>query len=773
VRAFKYIIFFLLFSKVIPVHAQKVGLVLSGGGAKGLAHVGTLKALEENNIPIDYITGTSMGGVVGAMYAAGYTPAQMEVVALSRDFQDWVTGKYTSDYGFFFQKNGNTPTMLSAKLNADTNLRLTFRSNLVNDVPLNFALLELFSQASAIAKDNFNNLFIPYRCMVSDVIAQKSITVKKGSLAEAVRGTLSVPFVYRPIKLDDKYVFDGGLYNNFPVDVMKTEFKPDYIIGVNVSSKTSDVFPKGDDDRLMNRFLFQIFLSRSDSSLIGDKGIYIEPDVIDFHSANFSPVETLIKQGYDAAMANMEEIKKAVGRRVTPLQLRSKRAGFNQKKPDLVFNAVKVTGVSDAQRRYIERLFKPDKAMLSLTDIKQGYYKLVADETFETVYPKIYYNKADDNYIFEIIARPKKSIKLDFGGNVSSRPISNLYMGFQYSFLNRKAYTFGLNFYSGRFYESVQLGGRIDFPSRVPLFLATEMTFNHFNYYSTSSVFIENLHPTYIDQVDRKVNLKLGIPLHGSARMTLSGAYINNADNYSPTNAFNTGDVLDRTKFNAFRANLAYEQNTFNRKQYSTRGRHLLIGLNYISGEEKYDPGNISRNSVVDEGEIDVKKTNRTWFNFKISDENYFYRKGKYTLGYQAEAVISNLPLFSNYYSALLMSPAFYPLQDSRSLFLENFRAASYLAGGLKNSYALRRNMDLRVEAYAFLPYKKLEQHGFQNVEERKSFQKWHYAGTVGLVYHTPIGPVSLSYNLYDDPIKRNGVLLHLGYLIYNKRSLE
>jgi NTE family protein len=73
VRLFPYIILFLLFSEVIPVHAQKVGLVLSGGGAKGLAHVGTLKALEENNIPIDYITGTSMGGVVGAMYAAGYT----------------------------------------------------------------------------------------------------------------------------------------------------------------------------------------------------------------------------------------------------------------------------------------------------------------------------------------------------------------------------------------------------------------------------------------------------------------------------------------------------------------------------------------------------------------------------------------------------------------------------------------------------------------------------------------------------------------------------
>jgi NTE family protein len=773
VKSYKHLLLLFLILKVLPLQAQKVGLVLSGGGAKGLAHIGTLKALEENNIPIDYVTGTSMGGVVGAMYAAGYTPAQMEKIALSRDFQNWITGKYTSDYSFYFQKNGLNASMITAKLTADTNLRLTVRSNLVNDVPLNFALLELFSQASAIAKDNFNNLFVPFRCMVSDVIAQKSIIIKKGSLAEAVRGTLSVPFIYRPIKLDDKYVFDGGLYNNFPVDVMKSEFKPDYIIGANVSSKTSDIFPKGNDDRLMNRFLFQIFLSRSDSTLIGDKGIYIHPNLTDFHSSNFSPVEILIKQGYDATMANMEEIKKAVKRRITPAELHVKREKFNNKKPELIFNSITVTGVNDAQKRYIERLFKPDKAMLTLSDIKQGYYKLVADETFETVYPKISYQPKEDNYLFEIIARPKKSIKLDFGGNISTRPISNVYLGVQYSFLNKKAYTLGLNFYTGRFYESVQFGGRIDFPSRLPLFVSTEMTFNHFNYFSTSAIYIENLNPTYIEQVDRKFDLKIGFPLKKGGKVTLSNAYLNNNDNYSPTNTFSTGDILDETTFRGLRSSLSFEQNTFNRKQYATRGRNFLVSLNYFNGMENYDPGNISRNSGLNVSDISIENKNRQWLNFKISDEHYFFKKGKYTLGYQAEAVISNLPFFSNYYATLLVAPSFYPLQDSRSLFLENFRAASYLAGGLKNVYGLRRNLDLRVEAYGFLPYKELQQLGFQNVEHKKSFQQWHYAGTAGLVYHTPFGPISLSYNLYDDPIKRNGVLLHLGYLIYNKRSIE
>lgn len=764
-----FLLSFLLF--VLQAKAQKVGLVLSGGGAKGLAHIGTLKALEENNIPIDYITGTSMGGIVGAMYAAGYSPAQIEKIALSADFQDWVGGKYKSDYSFYFQKNSTNAALLTAKLAIDTSLRLSFRSNIVNDIPLNFALLELFSQASAISKDNFDQLFVPYRCMVSDVLSQKSIAVGKGSLAEAVRATMTVPLVYRPIKLDEKYVFDGGLYNNFPADIMKTEFKPDFVIGANVSSKTFNEYPKN-DDRLMNRFLVYMFLSKSDSTLIGENGVYIQPDLADYNVTNFTPVAALIKRGYEATMADMEKIKKAVARRVSPQELLSRRSAFNQRKPDLVFNTVTVTGVNSQQKKYIERLFKSDNPTFNLADIKRGYYKLVADETFETVYPKISYQPLTDSYNFEIVAQPKKSFKIDFGGNISSRPISNVYLGLQYNYLNRKAYTFGTNFYSGRFYESVQLSGRIDYPSGLPLFLGAELTYNHWNYYNTSDIFIENPHPTYIEQTDRKIDLKLGMPLNKNARIILSTSFINNGDNYSPTNSFSIGDILDRTVFNGFRTNLIFEQNSLNRKQYATRGRNFLFSANYITGKENYYAGNIYRTTSNLVKQEPFRKF-REWGQVKISDENYFFHSQKYTLGYLAEAVLSNQPLYANFYATLLAAPAFYPLQDSRSLFLEKFKASTYLAGGLKNIFQLKKNLDLRLEAYLFLPYKEFTPTGLQDVKYATAFSKGHYAGTAGLVYHTPVGPISFSYNLYNDPVKRNGVLLHLGYLIYNKRSIE
>ena len=759
------------------LHAQKVGVVLSGGGAKGLAHIGTLKALEENHIPVDYITGTSMGGIVGALYAAGYSPAQIEKIALLSDFQDWVSGRFKSDYSFFFQKSSPNASLITAKLSVDTALRMSFRSNLVNDIPLNFALLELLSQASAIAKDDFNKLFIPYRCMVSDIFSQTSIMVKNGSLAEAVRGTMTVPLIYRPIKLDNKYVFDGGLYNNFPADIMKKEFNPDFMIGANVSVKNFKEYPKNGDERLMNRLMMFMFLAKSDSTLVGENGVYIQPDLNGFTASNFNPVEELIKKGYDATMAEMEQIKKRVSRRVSDEELAAKRNLFNSKKPDLIFNAVKVTGVNSQQKRYIERLFKRDKATFNLSDIKKGYYKLVADETFETIYPKISYDAPSDSYTFEIVAQPRKSLKLDLGGNMSTRAISNVFLGAQYNYLNRKAYTFGTDFYSGRFYESAQLQGRIDYPSRLPFFLSMEMTFNHFNYYNTSQIFIENPHPTYIEQSDRKIEIKGGIPLNRNTKITLSTSFINNSDHYSPTNTFSTGDILDETIFNGLRSTLAFEQNTLNRKQYATTGRNFLLSVNYFTGKENYNPGNISRYNLSGDdpamNDITVRRTFRKWVNIKLSDENYFFHQPNYTLGYLAEAVISNQPLFYNYYSTLLVAPAFYPLQDSRSLFLEKFRASTYLAGGVKNIFRLRRNLDLRVEGYLFLPYKEFQQDGFQQVKNTETFNRLHYAGTTGIVYHTPVGPISFSYNLYDDPIKRNGVLLHLGYLIYNKRSIE
>ncbi len=754
------------------LRAQKVGLVFSGGGAKGLAHIGVLKALEENNIPVDYIVGTSMGGIVGGMYASGYSPAEIEKVALSQDFQNWVGGHFKSDYRYFFNKKPENPSFITAKLEVDTGFNVKLRSNLINDVPLNFALLELYGQASANARDNFDSLFVPFRCIVADVFSQKMIPVSKGNLAEAIRGTFTVPLVYRPVKVNDKYVFDGGLYNNFPVDVLIKDFKPDYIIGTNVSSKIYNDYPKENDEKLMNRFLVYLFLSKTDSTAIGNNGTYIQPDVSNFSTTNFTPVEELIKKGYEAAMADIPNILKAISRRTSPEVLAKKREEFKNQH-ELEFSRINATGINPNQKKYVETVIRSTiKEKVSLDEVKTGYYKLVADDNFETVYPRINYDSKSELYDFELQVQPQKSFKIDFGGAISTRPISNAYVGLQYNYLRKRSYTFSANFYSGGFYEAAQTTARMDIPARRPLYLEAEFTYNHWNYFNKSHIFIENIETTFIEQSDRRTVLKLGIPLSNNGKLEARGGFINFDNRYSPNQRFQFGDIMDFSSYNGFITSLVFSRNSLNRRQYANSGYAVQAGINFYSGTEKYSPGNILR---AEEGfsRIQPQKHERNWYKAMASIEEYVIHNEKYSLGYLAEGVISNKPEFSTFKSTLLSAPAFYPLQDSKSLYLEKFRAHTYGAIGLKNVFKVTKKLDFRLEGFIFQPLKEFKLNQLQSVGYGRLLDDKRLAATAGLVYHTLAGPVSLSLNHYDDEQKPYGVMFHIGFLIYNKRSFE
>lgn len=763
------IIFFLLFAQLS--WAQKVGLVFSGGGAKGLAHIGVLKALEENNIPVDYIIGTSMGGIVGGMYAAGYSPEEIEKIALSKNFQDWVSGKYDSDYRYFFQKKPENPSFLSATLQLDTGFQARLRSNLVNDIPLNFALIELFSQASAIAKNNFDHLFVPFRCMVADVLSQKTIAVDHGSLAEALRGTMTVPLIYRPVKVDNRYVFDGGLYDNFPADVMRKEFNPDIMIGSNVSNKTFSDYPEN-DEKLMGRFLIYMFLSKTDSTALGKNGIYIQPDLSGFSGINFAPVASMIKAGYDATIADMPKIKENIQRRIASGELLEKRKSFLQKRKPLVFQNLIVTDANYQRRRYVERVFQKDKNTLTLSDIKESYYQLVANDNFETIYPRIVYRPEMDEYDFEIQVKSNKSFRADFGGSVSSRPVGAAYLGLQYNYLNRNSFTAGANFYFGRFYESAQLTMRTDFPARLPFYLETEFTYNFWNFFSTNQIFVEKIKPVYLAQSDRNLLFKIGIPIKNNHKLELQAGYVNTGDRYSPNNKYENGDSLDVTRVNAFKFALALDRNSLNRKQYANKGISYSLKLEYINGEESYFPGNISRKITLANGISDYKAGHQ-WFKAKASMENYFLTSKNYSFGFSVEGVLSNKPLFHTYQSSLLNASAFTPLQDSKTLYLQNFRANNYGAIGLKNVITFTKNLDMRLEAFIFQPFEKIKSEPSQNSPYVDMFGLPRLAGTGGLVYHSFAGPLSLSFNYYDDPQKRYGIMFHAGFLLFNKKAMD
>ena len=216
----------LLVSLYVWVHvpAQTVGLVLSGGGAKGIAHIGIIKALEENNVPIDYVAGTSMGAIVGAWYAMGYTPDDMLNLILSDDFNLWSRGIFDERYVYYFKKPDPTPEIVTfnVALQDSTKFEPHFLPNsLINPFPMNYAFMSLFAPYSAQCGGNFDNLFVPFRAVASDVYHKRELVLRDGDLGDAVRASMSFPFVFKPIEIDSVLVYDGGIYNNFPVDVMK------------------------------------------------------------------------------------------------------------------------------------------------------------------------------------------------------------------------------------------------------------------------------------------------------------------------------------------------------------------------------------------------------------------------------------------------------------------------------------------------------------------------------------------------------------------------
>lgn len=229
-------IFFSLFI-LLPFlsSSQKVGLVLSGGGAKGLVHIGIIKALEENNIPIDYVVGTSMGAIVSGFYASGYSPDSIHKVLKTPDFTDYSKGLIPERFAYYYKKGQDDASIFHIPVSfSDKKINLQLPTNYISTKSMDIGVCKYFSLSSAKAGNNFNNLFVPFRCVASDVYYNRQKVFSKGDLGTTIRASMAFPLLFKAVEIDSVLYFDGGIYNNFPVDVMKKEFNPDYIIGVVV-----------------------------------------------------------------------------------------------------------------------------------------------------------------------------------------------------------------------------------------------------------------------------------------------------------------------------------------------------------------------------------------------------------------------------------------------------------------------------------------------------------------------------------------------------------
>lgn len=757
-----FLIIFLLLS-LLSARSQTVGLVLSGGGAKGLAHIAVIRTLEENGIPIDYIAGTSMGAIVAGLYAAGYSCDEMEALFKSEQFKFWTTGQIQEEYRYFYRKLEDDPSWLELDLlKKEDKLKIMPPSNLIPEEQMDFAFMEMFSSVTAVCKGDFNQLFVPYFCVATDVFQNTEVILRNGDLGEAIRGSMTFPFYFKPIEINGSVVFDGGIVNNFPVKEMKEIFKPDVIIGHNVANNPE----KPDVDNLMAQ-VENMIMKKTDYKIDRKDGFLMETTFNNVGLLDFKKIDLIEKAGYETVNQQIDSIKCRVSRRIRPIDIQQRRHQFNMKKPQLIFQNIQVEGITDdMQRKYLIQSLRHNSNVVDLKELKKEYFKLVADHQIRSVRPVSRYNPETGYFDMNLMVKPNNPMQIKFGGNISTRPINQGFLSGDYRVFNNRSYTLSTNMYFGRFYSSIKAGARIDFPTSLPFYLASYLTYNRWDYYSSTTEFVfEDVRPPYIIQNENNFRAELGFPVTTRGKITLGGSYSSARDEYYLTESIKVADTPDHTMFDAITGTVTIQTNSFNDKQYPTEGLSSCLAANFISGKEKNDPGTTSNSQFK-------TQFDHGFYLVKGNYERYFRLSRHFSLGWMGEGVYSNKGPFSNYVATVLSAPSFNPLPHSKTIYLENYHANKYLASGLKGILRFSDWLHFRAEIYGFLPVREImEGENYVAVYNPKQFSNVRLMGSGAVVFQSALGPISFSVNYYDKSQTRLFAMLNIGYILFNRKG--
>lgn len=284
----------------------RVGVVFSGGGAKGAAHIGVLKYLEEQGIPIDYVAGTSMGSIISGLYALGYSPNEMAQLIAEMDWSVYMSNAVGREFMSFADRQRRSRYQLSIPFSSKM-----FVSSLPNGFIGGANLTNLFNRLSVGYQDSvsFDSLPVPFACVATDIATGQGVVLRSGIVPQAMRASMAIPGVFSPVEIDGKLLADGGLANNFPVDVC-LEMGADIVIGVEVSD---EVYTSPDEFRSLPQMISQYM-----NLAVGKKreenrklcALYLHPDITGYNMLSFSSenIDTLVNRGYREAVKYADEI---------------------------------------------------------------------------------------------------------------------------------------------------------------------------------------------------------------------------------------------------------------------------------------------------------------------------------------------------------------------------------------------------------------------------------------------------------------------------------
>ena len=401
---------------------KKVGLVLSGGGAKGMAHIGAIKIIEETGIPIDYVVGTSMGSIIGGLYSIGYTPEQMDSMVRK---QDW---------GFLLSDQILRKDMNMQEREADEKyvISVPFNKSAIQDLTGGLIkgqnISNLFSELTLGYHDSldFNKLPIPFACVSENIVKGEEYVFHDGVLSTAMRASMAIPGVFTPVRLDSMVLVDGGVVNNYPVNVAK-QMGADVIIGVDVQSELRPANELENAGAILSQL---IDLMGQDNYLknLKETDVLIKVNVKGYSAASFTKnaVDSLIHRGIVAAKAQQEalmELKKEIG---LPADYRPIRKHTYQPVEWIMIKDIHFKGLDEEDTEWVmNRCGLEENTFNSIERIEGATSIILANTSYSNISYNLLQNN-DGTYDLNYTLNKKNESRINIGVRFDSEEIASL-----------------------------------------------------------------------------------------------------------------------------------------------------------------------------------------------------------------------------------------------------------------------------------------------------------------------------------------------------------
>lgn len=728
---------------------QSVGLVLSGGGAKGIAHIGLIQALEDNDIPIDYITGTSMGAIVGGLYACGYTPAEMMELINSDYFGYLSSGKADPAFTYYFSKGSPSPQMFAMSVggrDSTARSKIFNPQSLISPMPMSFGFMQIFSAYGAQCDGNFDRLFVPFRCVASDVAQKRKKVMGAGDLGESIRASMSFPLIFQATEIDGQVLYDGGIYDNFPVGVMQTEFAPSVIIGSDVSAPS---------DGPANSYFQQLDLlvSRAQSYEVPpETGIKVRIDVSNFGLLDWDRADAIYRAGYSRGIEMMDSIKARIPTRADSTARRLRRAVFKSGTPALRFDSVNVEGATKRQNEYIKYLFHPAKGTdtIGIDRARLAFYRALSSGKMSYLRPRAHVNNDSAGlFTLDLKALVKSNFSVGAGAYITSSNNSYLYLRGGYSSLSFSSVSTDIEAWIGQSYMAGALTGRLDIASALPSALVLNAVASRRKYYEDEELFFRDNEPAFVTAHEyfAKLAWAMAAGRRGCVDIGLGGGKLRNTF-YSPGHEGGYREGRHHVDFALGQAYAAYRSSTLDNINYPLSGSSLNASFAAVLGK-----------ATCGQAGADGRGTDKhmAWLQLDAHWRNYISLGRHWVLGTEARALLSNRPLPGSYEASVSSAPAYSPTPASTNTFNPALRANSFLAATVVPVYKFNSSLSARFSASVFAPLRGIREGDGGTARFGRCFDSTEFFGKLNLVYALPFGNIAGYCNYSSSPGKFHG----------------